>query len=113
MPLADDALDEVKNVVISYEPTGVIDGGITLRGFLFLHEAFMQRGRQETAWTGLKGFGYDKSLQINHSYLYPTIKIPFGSSTELSDQGFQFLHTLFKKFDEVSSFYNTLFNNYC
>lgn len=71
MPLADDALEEVKNVVLSYEPSGVLDGGITLRGFLFLHEAFMQRGRQETAWTGLKAFGYDMSLQLAQSYLYP------------------------------------------
>ncbi|CAD5211048.1 unnamed protein product [Bursaphelenchus okinawaensis] len=100
MPLVDDALEEVKNVVMSYEPTGVIDGGITLRGFLFLHEAFMQRGRQETAWTGLKAFGYDKSLQLRHDYLYPSINIPFGSSTELSSEGLKFIRFLFKKFDE-------------
>jgi Ras family protein T1 len=54
MPLTDSALEDVKNVVLSYESSGVVDSGITLRGFFYLHEAFMQRGRQETAWTGLK-----------------------------------------------------------
>lgn len=93
MPLTDDALEEVKNVVLSYESSGVIDSGnnflswislalfffstntlisgITLRGFFYLHEAFMQRGRQETAWTSLKAFGYDSSLQLAQNYLYP------------------------------------------
>ncbi|KAI6184056.1 Mitochondrial Rho GTPase [Aphelenchoides bicaudatus] len=100
MPLTDDALEEVKNVVLSYETSGVIDSGITLRGFFYLHEAFMQRGRQETAWTGLKAFGYDSSLQLAQNYLYPNINIPFGSSTELSSLGFEFLRKLFRKFDE-------------
>lgn len=71
IPLSDDALEEVKNVVLSYETSGVIDSGVTLRGFFYLHEAFMQRGRQETAWTGLKAFGYDSSLQLAQNYLYP------------------------------------------
>ncbi|KAI6196890.1 Mitochondrial Rho GTPase [Aphelenchoides besseyi] len=100
MPLTDEALEEVKNVVMSYETDGVIDSGISLRGFFYLHEAFMQRGRQETAWMCLRRFGYNRLLQLSPEYLYPSINIPMGSSTELSETGIAFLCSLFKKFDE-------------
>jgi Ras family protein T1 len=50
----------------------LLNNQVTLNGFLFLHTLFFKKGRQETSWTVLKKFGYDKNLSLNHEYL--TIK---------------------------------------
>uniref|UniRef100_A0A8C5DYP7 Mitochondrial Rho GTPase 1-A n=1 Tax=Gouania willdenowi TaxID=441366 RepID=A0A8C5DYP7_GOUWI len=50
-PLAPQALEDVKNVVRRNMTDGVKDNGLTLKGFLFLHTLFIQRGRHETTWT--------------------------------------------------------------
>uniref|UniRef100_A0A8C7YLF3 Ras homolog family member T1a n=1 Tax=Oryzias sinensis TaxID=183150 RepID=A0A8C7YLF3_9TELE len=50
-PLAPQALEDVKNVVRRNMADGVKDNGLTLKGFLFLHTLFIQRGRHETTWT--------------------------------------------------------------
>ncbi len=42
---------------------------ITLNGFLYLHSLFFKKGRQETSWTVLKKFGYDKNLYLSRDYL--------------------------------------------
>lgn len=42
-----------------------------LKGFLFLHTLFIQRGRHETTWTVLRRFGYDDDLELNQDYLFP------------------------------------------
>lgn len=42
---------------------------ITLTGFLFLHSLFFKKGRQETSWTVLKKFGYDRNLSLSRDYL--------------------------------------------
>lgn len=47
----------------------------------------------------LRRFGYDENLQISNEFLHPPLKIPPGSSTELSHRGFQFLTLLFEKGD--------------
>ncbi|KAI6242687.1 Mitochondrial Rho GTPase [Aphelenchoides fujianensis] len=78
VPLTDQALAEVKDVILSYETHGVIDSGISLRGFFYLHEAFMQRGRQETAWMCLQRFGYNRSLPAIFRLLVPDRQHPDG-----------------------------------
>jgi Ras family protein T1 len=100
MPLTDVAIEEVKRAVIAVNPKGVLDDCLTLDGFLHLHQLFIQRGRHETTWAILKRFGYDQNLRLRENYLYPTIRIPTGSSVELSQDGIQFLLSLFTKFDE-------------
>lgn len=47
----------------------------------------------------LRRFGYDENLQISYEFLHPLLKIPPGSSTELSHRGFQFLTMVFEKGD--------------
>ncbi|KAG7268192.1 hypothetical protein CRUP_029807 [Coryphaenoides rupestris] len=47
------------------------DNGLTLKGFLFLHTLFIQRGRHETTWTVLRRFGYDDDLELTQEYLFP------------------------------------------
>lgn len=50
---------------------GIEKDSITLKGFLFLHCLFIQRGRNETTWTVLRKFGYNESLEMSSEYLYP------------------------------------------
>lgn len=50
---------------------GVHADSLTLRGFLFLHRLFIQRGRHETTWTVLRKFGYNDNLQLSKDYLFP------------------------------------------
>ncbi len=38
-------------------PNGVVDRGLTLEGFLFLHVLFIERGRLESTWAVLRKFG--------------------------------------------------------
>uniref|UniRef100_A0A3B4XW68 Ras homolog family member T1 n=1 Tax=Seriola lalandi dorsalis TaxID=1841481 RepID=A0A3B4XW68_SERLL len=70
-PLEPQALEDVKNVVRKNLSDGVCDNGLTLKGFLFLHTLFIQRGRHETTWTVLRRFGYDDDLELNQDYLFP------------------------------------------
>ncbi|XP_044036347.1 mitochondrial Rho GTPase 1-A-like [Siniperca chuatsi] len=70
-PLAPQALEDVKNVVRRNMTDGVKDNGLSLKGFLFLHTLFIQRGRHETTWTVLRRFGYDDDLELTQEYLFP------------------------------------------
>lgn len=92
-------LDEIKYVLSKNVQDAIIDESITLKGFLFMHCLFIQRGRSEINWTILRHFGYNKSLKMSTDYLQPPIIIPPGSSTELSYCGQQFLITLFNRYD--------------
>lgn len=98
-PLQPQILDEVKAVILKNIPDGIYNDCVTLKGFLFLHCLFIQRGRSETTWAVLRRFGYNENLEICKEYLHPTIKIPPGSSTELSHRGQQFLISLFERYD--------------
>lgn len=100
IPLQPQILDEVKSLLIKNISDGIQDDCVTLKGFLYLHCLFIQRGRNETTWTVLRRFGYDETLQMTDDYLHPTLKIPPGSSTELSHRGQQFLISLFERYDK-------------
>lgn len=99
-PLQPQVLEEVKAVLNKNIPDGGIsDDAVTLKGFLLLHCLFIQRGRNETTWAVLRRFGYNEQLEMMKEYLQPTLKIPPGSSTELSHRGQQFLTMLFERND--------------
>ncbi|XP_028841270.1 mitochondrial Rho GTPase 1-A isoform X3 [Denticeps clupeoides] len=100
MPLAPQALEDVKNVVRRNMTDGVKDNGITLKGFLFLHTLFIQRGRHETTWTVLRRFGYDDDLELTQEYLFPLLKIPPDCTTELNHNAYLFLQSVFDKHDK-------------
>uniref|UniRef100_A0A8C8LZ10 Ras homolog family member T1 n=1 Tax=Oncorhynchus tshawytscha TaxID=74940 RepID=A0A8C8LZ10_ONCTS len=101
-PLASQALEDVKNVVRKNVIDGVCDNGLTLKGFLFLHTLFIQRGRHETTWTVLRRFGYDDDLELHQDYLFPlTLKIPPDCTTELNHDAYLFLQSVFDKHDKV------------
>uniref|UniRef100_A0A4W5RAH9 Mitochondrial Rho GTPase n=1 Tax=Hucho hucho TaxID=62062 RepID=A0A4W5RAH9_9TELE len=100
MPLAPQALEDVKNVVRKNMTDGVEDNGLTLKGFLFLHTLFIQRGRHETTWTVLRRFGYDDDLELHQEYLFPLLKIPADCTTELNHNAYLFLQSVFDKHDK-------------
>ncbi|XP_061701823.1 mitochondrial Rho GTPase 1-A isoform X3 [Syngnathoides biaculeatus] len=99
-PLASQALEDVKNVVRRNMGDGVKDNGLTLKGFLFLHTLFIQRGRHETTWTVLRRFGYDDDLELTQEYLFPVVKIPSDCTTELNHNAYLFLQSVFDKHDK-------------
>ncbi|XP_028904614.1 mitochondrial Rho GTPase 2 isoform X2 [Ornithorhynchus anatinus] len=99
-PLAPQALEDVKTVVCKNTAGGVQGDGLTLDGFLFLNTLFIQRGRHETTWTILRRFGYNDELELTEDYLFPPIRVPPGSTTELSHFGYQFLQRMFEKHDQ-------------
>ncbi|KAG7248126.1 hypothetical protein CRUP_006529, partial [Coryphaenoides rupestris] len=73
------------------------DNGLTLKGFLFLHTLFIQRGRHETTWTVLRRFGYDDDLELTQEYLFPLIKVPPDCTTELNHNAYLFLQSVFRQ----------------
>ena len=66
---------EVKQVISDYDPNMLVDNALTLEGFLYLHQMFIQRGRHETVWTVLKRFGHYLNLQLRQDYLLPKSSI--------------------------------------
>ncbi|KAM4751234.1 mitochondrial Rho GTPase 1b isoform 3-T3 [Anableps anableps] len=99
-PLEPQALEDVKNVVRKNLIDGVQHNGLTLKGFLFLHTLFIQRGRHETTWTVLRRFGYDDDLELNQDYLFPPLKLPPDCTTELNHNAYLFLQSVFDKHDK-------------
>lgn len=99
MPLQTQALDDVKAVLMRNVPDGVAEDSVTLKGFIYLHCLFIQRGRNETTWAVLRKFGYNERLELSQEYLRPPLKVPPGSSTELSHRGQQFLAQIFERGD--------------
>ncbi|KAM8947125.1 mitochondrial Rho GTPase 1 isoform 4-T4 [Pelodytes ibericus] len=100
IPLASQALEDVKNVVRKNVHDGVSGNGLTLKGFLFLHTLFIQRGRHETTWTVLRRFGYDDDLELTPEYLFPQLKVPVDCTTELNHHAYLFLQSIFDKHDQ-------------
>ncbi|CAH1794756.1 unnamed protein product [Owenia fusiformis] len=98
-PLQPQALDDVKAVVRKNTAEGIRNDSLTLKGFLFLHTLFIQRGRHETTWTVLRRFGYSDDLTLSKEYLHPPLKVGTGRSCELTAQGVQYLTQLFHKYD--------------
>ncbi|XP_023567210.1 mitochondrial Rho GTPase 2 isoform X1 [Octodon degus] len=99
-PLAPQALEDVKRVVCKNVPGGVQDDRLTLDGFLFLNTLFIQRGRHETTWAILRRFGYSDMLELTTDYLFPSLHVPPGCSTELNHHGYQFVQQVFEKHDQ-------------
>uniref|UniRef100_A0AC35U6Z5 Mitochondrial Rho GTPase n=1 Tax=Rhabditophanes sp. KR3021 TaxID=114890 RepID=A0AC35U6Z5_9BILA len=100
IPLAPNSFSEILTRVEELEPKGLMSGSLTLDGFIALQMIFINRGRYEIVWNVLRKFGYSNDLTLREDYLYPAFKLPLGSSTELSCEGYQFIAQLFEKFDE-------------
>ena len=99
MDLEVGTLESLKAVVQKNCSEGIVRQGLTIKGFLTLHGLFIQRGRHETTWTILRKFGYDDDLSFQKPYLFPSLKIPSGSTAELSWAGYEFFTRIFEKYD--------------
>ena len=99
MDLESGTLESLKTVVQKNCSDGLVDGHLTLKGFLTLHCLFIQRGRHETTWTILRKFGYDDDLSLHKEYLFPQLKVPANATVELSYSGYDFFTSLFTKYD--------------
>lgn len=99
-PLQPQVLEDVKAVLSKNIGDGVHNNCITLKGFLFLHCLFIQRGRNETVWTVLRKFGYNDSLRVTKDYLVPSVRVPHGCTSELNHRGQHFLQKLFERHDK-------------
>jgi len=109
MPLQSQELRGIKEVVKARLPEGIEGpegaGKMTLKGFLFLHALFIERGRLETTWTVLRKFGYDDNLELrddNTYFLGPACDKVSGAPdqvVELTDFGMSWLEVLFDSRD--------------
>ncbi|XXG83501.1 hypothetical protein AAC387_Pa10g1241 [Persea americana] len=98
-PLQPSEIVDVKKVVQEKMPLGVNDRGLTLKGFLFLHALFIEKGRLETTWTVLRKFGYDNTLKLRDDLIPTTFKRSPDQSVELTDVAIEFLKKTFFSFD--------------
>eukprot|EP00245_Coleochaete_scutata_P005491 TRINITY_DN19096_c0_g1_i1.p1 TRINITY_DN19096_c0_g1~~TRINITY_DN19096_c0_g1_i1.p1 ORF type:complete len:636 (+),score=107.37 TRINITY_DN19096_c0_g1_i1:163-2070(+) len=95
-PLQAQELLGVKRLVQEKRMDGVNERGLTLTGFLFLNELFIQKGRLETTWTVLRKFGYDDTLKLRDDMLRsPSFKKYPDQSVEITEAGFSFLREAF------------------
>lgn len=99
-PLQPQVLDDVKGVLQKNLEEGIRNNAVTMKGFLYLHSLFVQRGRNETTWTVLRKFGYDDNLEMSSDYLVPSFKTSPWCTTELSHKGQQFLTHMFERHDK-------------
>eukprot|EP00181_Compsopogon_caeruleus_P003060 CAMPEP_0184680684 /NCGR_PEP_ID=MMETSP0312-20130426/3577_1 /TAXON_ID=31354 /ORGANISM="Compsopogon coeruleus, Strain SAG 36.94" /LENGTH=528 /DNA_ID=CAMNT_0027130963 /DNA_START=577 /DNA_END=2163 /DNA_ORIENTATION=+ len=99
--LKEDELSGVKNVVKESCPFGLDkDGALNLRGFLFLHTLFIQKGRLETTWTVIRKYGYEDDMTLRGDYVDTTVKKNEDQVIELSDAGRSFLLSAFEIADQ-------------
>eukprot|EP01087_Luapelamoeba_hula_P015756 TRINITY_DN4747_c0_g1_i1.p1 TRINITY_DN4747_c0_g1~~TRINITY_DN4747_c0_g1_i1.p1 ORF type:complete len:664 (+),score=82.04 TRINITY_DN4747_c0_g1_i1:17-2008(+) len=82
--LPTEELARIKEVIRNGMPSGVSDQGINIKGFLYVHHLFIQKGRLEATWAVLRRFGYGDSLQLHESYVSPPAHTWPVSQSELS-----------------------------
>lgn len=102
-PLQSEELTGIKEIVLAaaLEEPGIIEGGLTEAGFLWLQTYFIQKGRLETTWKVLRWFGYGDDLMLREGFLYPRFDVPSDCTVELSSMGNQFFTDIFERFDKV------------
>ncbi|KAK9691887.1 hypothetical protein RND81_09G226400 [Saponaria officinalis] len=98
-PLQPSEIIGVKRVVQEKLPEGVNERGLTLRGFLFLHALFIEKGRLETTWTVLRKFGYNNDIRLDDDFLPPSFKRSPDQSVELTNDAIDFLRGTFSMYD--------------
>ncbi|XP_051145819.1 mitochondrial Rho GTPase 1-like [Andrographis paniculata] len=98
-PLQPSEIVGVKRVVEEKLQEGVDERGLTLRGFLFLHALFIEKGRLETTWTVLRKFGYNNEIRLHDDQLPPPIKRYPDQSVELTTDALEFLKKIFFTYD--------------
>lgn len=78
-------IEGLKNVVAKNTENGVLNGGVTFEGFLYLNKNLIQQGKSSQAWSVLSRFGYAKDLSLVDGYCdppswYVSLSLSFFSS---------------------------------
>ncbi|KAG5414070.1 hypothetical protein IGI04_001637 [Brassica rapa subsp. trilocularis] len=82
-------------------PVGVNERGLTVTGFLFLHEFSIEKGRLDTTWTVLRKFGYNNDIRLADELCPPSLfKRAPDQSVELTDVAIEFLKGMYVLFDD-------------
>ncbi|KNA05472.1 hypothetical protein SOVF_190020 [Spinacia oleracea] len=98
-PLQPSEIIGVKRVVEEKLSEGVNERGLTLRGFLFLHALFIEKGRLETTWTVLRKFGYNNEIRLDDDFLPPSFKRAPDQSVEMTNDAVEALKGIFTMYD--------------
>ncbi|PWA77846.1 mitochondrial Rho GTPase [Artemisia annua] len=98
-PLSPSEIEDVKRVVNEKVPEGINHRGLTLKGFLYLHAVFIEKGRLETTWTVLREFGYNDELELQKENLPALSERAPNQSVELTTAALDFLKGIFSLFD--------------
>ncbi|CEP03313.1 Mitochondrial Rho GTPase [Plasmodiophora brassicae] len=103
VPLKQTDIAAIKRLLWQKDHSYVRDDGVTLDGFLYLQQVFIERGKTETPWRVLRHFGYDNALRIKSEYIDRLcgahVQCTAEHHYELTDNGLRFLYNMFKQFD--------------
>ena len=97
--LPNDDLDGIRAVLQKESVSFVTAQGITLAGFQFLFQLFVQRNRPETAWSVLRKFSYDDSMEARSNAGTFLKSLSREQSVELTKRGLNFFKFVFHQFD--------------
>ncbi|KAF5188186.1 Mitochondrial rho gtpase [Thalictrum thalictroides] len=89
-------IEILKQEVKEKIPEGFNDCGLTLRGFLSLHEHLGCPG----TWTVLRRFGYDSHFRLRDNILPASFERSPDQSVELTNEAIEFLKQTFFQFDQ-------------
>ncbi|GBG31524.1 Mitochondrial Rho GTPase [Hondaea fermentalgiana] len=106
-------IEDVKTMLEAEGADNVAAAGITFKGFLRIHQKFIERNRAETAWLVLRQFGFNDRLQLmvprralslerNNRTRHKVAPFPGvvrDQSVELSKAAQAFLDDIFHQFD--------------
>jgi Ras family protein T1 len=91
-------IEGVKREVLKCDAASVRESALTVTGFVFLHQLFIQKGRLETVWAVLRKFGYADDLQLEPSYVAPDVDADDADPCQLSPDGVQFFNGVFDRY---------------
>ncbi|KAF5182960.1 Mitochondrial rho gtpase [Thalictrum thalictroides] len=98
-PLLPSEIAGYKALVRKQEPEGVNDNGLTLAGYLKLHELILVDCRLEYTWKVLRNYGYDNKLRFRDDYIPVSFKREPDQTVELTNEAVDFLKGIFCSFD--------------
>ncbi|PIA49021.1 hypothetical protein AQUCO_01300106v1 [Aquilegia coerulea] len=78
---------------------GVNRTGLTLTGFLKLHELRLKDRRLEYTWSMLRKHGYGGDLKLRDDYIPASFKREPDQTVELTNEAVEFLKNIFRSFD--------------
>jgi Ras family protein T1 len=101
--VSDAELTHVKELVKADHDQAVLNGKITLEGFLALMKRFFEKAQFQTIWEILRKYGYTDDLRLNDALAVPACDIPADCAAELSASGLAFVESLFHSYKSTEN----------